>query len=190
MNDRSVGALIERVFLVAFRLSSVIAGQAWWRLFAQHVRNAKWRARLCALGQGSRVYRYVVIHGPENVSIGKRCAIAEFVHIWGGGGVTIGNNVMIASHSVITSLTHDSKARSYRDTMIRKSVMICDDAWVGAGAVILPGVRIGARAIVGAGAVVTKDVPDGWLAVGSPMRLIQRRQETLICEPSLSREFP
>ncbi|HET7696662.1 MAG TPA: hypothetical protein VFK57_13190 [Vicinamibacterales bacterium] len=47
------------------------------------------------------------------------------------------------------------------------------DVWVGGGAVILPGVRIGARSAIGAGSVVTRDVPDGVFAAGNPCRVIR-----------------
>jgi maltose O-acetyltransferase len=115
----------------------------------------------------------VVIHTPERVSIGARCAIAEFVHMWGGGGITIGNDVMIASHAVITSLTHDTRAAVYRESLIRKPVVIEDNVWIGAGAVILPGVSIGSGSVVGAGSVVTRDVPAGTVVVGVPARAIR-----------------
>jgi maltose O-acetyltransferase len=48
------------------------------------------------------------------------------------------------------------------------------DVWVGGGAIILPGVRIGARSVIGAGSVVTKDVPEGVVAVGNPCRVIRQ----------------
>jgi maltose O-acetyltransferase len=52
-------------------------------------------------------------------------------------------------------------------------VEIGSDVWVGGGAIILPGVRIGSRAVIGAGSVVTRDVPDGVFAAGNPCRVIR-----------------
>jgi acetyltransferase-like isoleucine patch superfamily enzyme len=52
-------------------------------------------------------------------------------------------------------------------------VEVGDDAWIGGNVVVLPGVRIGRGAVVGAGSVVTKDVPDYWVAVGNPARLLR-----------------
>jgi len=65
----------------------------------------KWSALLAGFGGGSQIYPYVVIHSPDKVKVGSRVSIAEFVHMWGGGGITIGDNVIIASHAVITSQT-------------------------------------------------------------------------------------
>jgi maltose O-acetyltransferase len=52
-------------------------------------------------------------------------------------------------------------------------ITIGDDVWVGGGALILAGVTIGARSVIGAGSVVTRDVPEGVLAVGNPCRVIR-----------------
>jgi maltose O-acetyltransferase len=114
-----------------------------------------------------------VIHTPEKVSIGARCAIAEFVHMWGGGGISIGDDVLIASHAVITSLTHDTRAAVYRGSLILASVIIEDNVWIGAGAVILPGVRIGTGSVIGAGSVVTRDVLARSVVVGVPARAME-----------------
>lgn len=119
------------------------------------------------------IYPHVIIHGPEQVAIGARCAIAEFVHIWGGGGITIGNDVMVASHAVITSLTHDTCAKVYRESLIARPVLIEDNVWIGAGSVILPGVRIGTGSVIGAGSVVTQDVPARTIVAGVPARALR-----------------
>jgi acetyltransferase-like isoleucine patch superfamily enzyme len=93
--------------------------------------------------------------------------------MWGKFGVTIGNDVLIAAHVVITSATHDPNSYPYSSKVIGKPVVIEDGVWIGSGAIILPGVRIGARSIIGAGAVVTKDVAAGVIAVGSPARVLR-----------------
>jgi len=58
-----------------------------------------------------------------------------------------------------------------------KPVEIGSDVWVGGGAIILPGVRIGSRAVIGAGSVVTRDVPEGVFAAGNPCRVIREITE-------------
>lgn len=58
-----------------------------------------------------------------------------------------------------TSLTHDKNAACFRETTLRAPVLIGDSVWIGADAIILPGVTVGAGGIVVAGAVVTRDVP-------------------------------
>ncbi|HUJ79555.1 MAG TPA: acyltransferase [Nitrospiria bacterium] len=138
---------------------------------------AYWRNRLGAFGDGSHIYPHVVIHAPEKVRLGSRVNIAEFVHIWGGGGVEIGNNAIIASHVVITSQTHDTHAAIYRDSQKMMPVYIGAGSWIGAGAIILPGVRIGDEAIVGAQSVVTSDVAPRSVVAGIPARKIERNGE-------------
>ncbi len=54
-----------------------------------------------------------------------------------------------------------------------KAVEIGDDVWIGGGAIICPGVRIGARSVIGAGSVVTRHIPDGVFAAGNPCRLVR-----------------
>ena len=58
-----------------------------------------------------------------------------------------------------------------------RPVKIEDGAWIGGGAIILPGVTIGRNAVIGAGAVVTKDIPANAVAVGSPARVIRYQEE-------------
>lgn len=78
------------------------------------------------------------------------------------GPVTIGSHVNLAQGITITALNHnfdDSEKRIDQQGISTKEVVLEDDIWVGANAVILPGVTIGTHAVVAAGAIVTKDVP-------------------------------
>jgi maltose O-acetyltransferase len=73
----------------------------------------------------------------------------------------------------ILTATHPLDAELRRTRELGKPVDIGSDVWVGGGALILPGVRIGSRTVIGAGSVVTRDVPDGVLAVGNPCRVVR-----------------
>lgn len=115
------------------------------------------------------------IESAEKVKIGSRVSIAAFVHIWGGGGVEIGDDTLIASHVAITSLTHDTAAALFAQSLISKPVIIGCNVWIGTHASILPGVKIGNGAIIGAGAVVTKDVSENMIVVGVPARAMRNR---------------
>lgn len=110
------------------------------------------------------------MHHPDQIAVGDECSIGEFVHMWGGGGVTIGNRVLIASHLALTSLTHDADADDFASTSIRRAIVIEDNVWIRAGARILPGVRLGEVCIIGAGAVVTADVASRTVVAGVPAR--------------------
>lgn len=87
--------------------------------------------------------------------------------------MAIGDDVLIAAHAVITSLTHDPGCYPYSSSLVAKPVIIEDGVWIGSGAIILPGIRIGARSIVGAGAVVTRDVEPGTIVAGNPARVLR-----------------
>jgi acetyltransferase-like isoleucine patch superfamily enzyme len=85
--------------------------------------------------------------------------------------ITLGEYVQIAPKAMI--FTHDSS--SSMKNPIEKEVMIKDNAYIGAGAIILAGVTVGENAIVGAGAVVTKDVEANAVVGGVPARVIGKR---------------
>ena len=120
----------------------------------------------------------ICIEGVETVKIGNCVSIAAFVHIWGQGGVEIGDYTMIASHVSITSLTHDTNATLFANSLIKKPVIIGKNVWIGSHATILPGVCIGDGAIIGAGAVVNKDVPENIIVVGVPAKPLRNRFDT------------
>ncbi|MBP5776297.1 MAG: acyltransferase [Prevotella sp.] len=93
------------------------------------------------------------------------------------GPVTIGNHVNLAQGITITALNHNfdnADKRIDEQGVSTNSVSIGDDIWIGANAVVLPGVTIGHHSVVAAGAVVTKDVPPHSLVVGVPAKVIKQ----------------
>lgn len=111
------------------------------------------------------------------IRIGRNCIIGEYSIIRGQGGVLIGDNVIIAPHVQIMAVDHvfDDPTRPILAQGLQAlGIEIADDAWIGAGAIILDGVRVGRGAVVGAGAVVTRDVPPHSVVAGVPARLLRR----------------
>ena len=93
------------------------------------------------------------------------------------GPVTIGSHVNLAQGITVTALNHnfdDTTKRIDEQGIATKPVVISDDVWIGANAVILPGVTIGRHVVVAAGAVVTKDVPDNTIVGGVPATIIKK----------------
>ena len=93
------------------------------------------------------------------------------------GPVRIGNHVNFAQGITITALNHnfeDSEKRIDEQGISTSQVVIEDDIWIGANAVVLPGVTIGHHSVVAAGAVVTKDVPPHSLVAGVPAKVIKQ----------------
>ena len=109
-------------------------------------------------GQNVSLYMPVCIDGAENVEVGNNVGIAPFVHMWGGGGIKIGNGVMIGAHTAITSQGHDHTKEVMYGTLTQNPVVIEDGAMIGTHCIILPGVTIGKGAVVGAGSVITMNV--------------------------------
>ena len=91
--------------------------------------------------------------------------------------VRIGSHTLIGPAVQIYTPLHPFEAELRRVQEFGRPVEIGDDVWVGGGAIILPGVRIGARAVIGAGSVVTRDVPEGVFAAGNPCRVIRVLEE-------------
>ena len=92
------------------------------------------------------------------------------------GPVTIGSHVNLAQNITVTALNHnfdDATRRIDQQGVSTLPVTIADDVWIGAGAVVLPGVTIGRHSVVAAGAVVTRDVPDGCVVGGVPAKIIK-----------------
>ncbi len=93
------------------------------------------------------------------------------------GPVTIGNHVNLAQGITVTALNHNFENVELRideQGVSTNPVAIADDVWIGANAVVLPGVSIGSHSVVAAGAVVTKDVPAHSLVAGVPAKIIRK----------------
>lgn len=112
------------------------------------------------------------------IEAGKNLNVNRGVHIYGRGGIKFGDYVLIGPNVVITSSQH---RYTIKNTPIlfqgheKKAVVIGNDVWIGANAVILPGVTIGDGAIIGAGAVVTADIEPYAIVGGVPARKIGER---------------
>ena len=91
--------------------------------------------------------------------------------------VTIGDYTLFGPAVQIYTATHPMNAELRRKQEFAKPIEIGSDVWVGGGAVICPGTKIGSRSVIGAGSVVTRDVPDGVFAAGNPCRVIREITE-------------
>ena len=128
------------------------------------------------LGRKSVIESYCCINNAVgDVTIGDHTRVG--IHCTVIGPVCIGNNVNLAQGITVTALNHnfeDSTRKIDEQGISTKPVMIGDDVWIGANAVILPGVTIGRHVVVAAGAVVTKNVPDYSVVGGVPAKVIKQ----------------
>lgn len=120
--------------------------------------------------------REVIIESPHNISIGDNVGINARCWISGGGGLDIEDNVLIGPgvHIITSNHNYGEHGKSIREQgHTHKPVRIENNAWIGAGTIILPGVTIGMRAVVGAGSIVTKSLEANGVYVGNPASKIK-----------------
>ena len=118
----------------------------------------------------------VRIFFPKNLTVGRLSSILYGTVIEARATITIGAMVTIGPHVFITTGNHQTSNL----TPYSKAIEIGDGVFVGARAVILPGIKIGEHSIVGAGAVVAKDVPPYAIVAGNPAKIIGTRNPTEI----------
>lgn len=131
------------------------------------------------IGHNVHIYPGVRIFVPRGLTIGNNVSISSYVVITTAGTVRIGNNVLIGYDAKILSANHripEGRGIIFGAGHDCKPVIIEDEVWIGANAVVLPGVRIGRGAVVAAGAVVTKDVAPFTIVGGIPAKLIRERE--------------
>ena len=114
----------------------------------------------------------------SNITLGDRVFFNFNCVVLDAAPVLIGSGVLFGPAVQIYAATHPLSAAGRRTGLeAGRPVEIGDDVWVGGGAIICPGVRVGARSVIGAGSVVTRDIPEGVLAAGNPCRVIRAAEE-------------
>ncbi|RYG12561.1 MAG: sugar O-acetyltransferase [Burkholderiales bacterium] len=110
----------------------------------------------------------------SNITLGDRVFMNFNCVILDVAPVRIGSGVLLGPAVQIYAATHPMDAAERRGGLESgKPVEIGDEVWIGGGAIICPGVRIGARSVIGAGSVVTHDIPEDVFAAGNPCRVIR-----------------
>lgn len=144
--------------------------------FKSHV----YKKKFLQCGNNLKIFGKINVHNPYLISLGNNVNINSNVSLLARGKIKIGNNVTLSLDSKVITTGYDTS--NWENDALNKrvhknnDVFINDGAWVGAGAIILPGVNIkGKGVIVGAGAVVTKDINEDFVLVaGNPARVIKR----------------
>lgn len=166
--------------------------------------NSMWKRKFASFGSDSTICYPAILQGVKDIYIGNRttihancrmqnyyedgnnpsihignhCYIGYYFSILNASSVTLGDDVLIASHVLISSENHgvnpESEIPYMNQSLISKAVSIGDGCWIGENVCILPGVSIGKKCIIGAGSIVTKSIPDYCTAVGNPARVIKK----------------
>ena len=170
--------MISKIKLIIYQYLQAFVGSIPDIFIGVRIRRFFYKCYLKKCGKNFSVYRNVHFEVPENIIIGNNSGFNMNCWVSGGGGLTIGNDVLIGPNVIIHSANHnfsriDKPIRLQGHTF--KSVIIYDDVWIGAGAIILPGVIIQRGAIIAAGSVVTKEVPQYAIVAGVPAKIIKYR---------------
>ena len=148
-----------------------------------------WSKGELRLAAGSQVeYGTIIAIGDEHngygaLSVGEKSWIGPYnnIRLAGGTSITIGRGCLVSQFCTIVSANHDVsrsvRMGEARPDASKSSIVIGDDVWIGAGAIVLPGVTIADGAVIAAGAVVTHPVGAFEIRAGNPARIIGERPE-------------
>ncbi len=125
--------------------------------------------------------RSVHVHGnftavnPRNIRLGANVAINHGVFLLGHTSITIENDVVLSARCMLIDggLALDESMPMVDRAHAGAPIILEEGAWIGAGAILLPGITIGRNSVVGAGSVVTRDVPPNSVVAGNPARLVR-----------------
>ncbi|WAL80253.1 acyltransferase [Shewanella sp. DAU305] len=159
------------------KLMGLFSGNVSFYKFLAPLSKIFWRLSLGSIGPNSRIMAQVEILEPQHVNIGANVYIGKRVSMYGGGGIFIGDNVLIAMDCILLTRNHKFSKSKLINTQgyTYKKIVIDSDVWLGARVTILPGVVVGQGAIIAAGAVVNKNVAPYSIVAGVPAKVIGNR---------------
>lgn len=108
----------------------------------------------------------------RNIRLGKNVFINTGCTFMDRGGITLGDEVFLGPNVSLITTNHQIPP-ALRRTTVSRPITLGRRVWIGAGALILPGVTVGENSIIGGGAVVTHDIPANAIAVGNPARVLR-----------------
>jgi acetyltransferase-like isoleucine patch superfamily enzyme len=148
------------------------------KIYPNVVLNTEYGGTITIGAKSELLHGVILMTYGGNIIIGNKCSINPYTILYGHGNLTIGNNVLIAGHTLIIPANHiytDINKPINVQGLTMKGIIIEDDVWIGSGCRILDGVTIGKGAIVAAGAVVNKTVEPYTIVGGIPAKLIKNR---------------
>ena len=129
---------------------------------------------LGAQGKGAYVEAPVHVDYGFNITVGDNFYCNFNCILLDCAKITVGNNVFLAPGVQLLTATHPVNAVERRSVEFALPVTIGDDVWIGANALVLPGVTVGSRVVIAAGAVVNKNVPSDVVVAGVPAKVVKR----------------
>lgn len=124
----------------------------------------------------NEMYPGAYVHGnKELLKVGERVSFGGNVMIFVNASIEIGEDSMIANGVKLITSTHDYNNNPTWKQRIDRPIKIGANVWIGANAIILPGIKIGNHAVIGAGSVVTKHVSEKMIVAGNPAKFLKYR---------------
>lgn len=142
--------------------------------FTRLMRNSLLRIFGAHIEDGSTFHSSARIWQPWNLTMGRQSAIGDRVDCYSVDKITIGNQVTISQDVYLCTASHDIASPIME--LKTAPIVIKDQAWICARAIIMPGITIGEGAVVAAGSVVTKDVEPWTVVGGNPTKFIKNRE--------------
>ena len=153
----------------------------FFSLFAYYIINYVRGQKIASIGKKTKVHPTVILRQSERISIGENCLINHNNVLQAGkkeGRIIIGNYVHTGANVMMFAFNHghdklnlETLNQNYYDG----DIIINDDVWIGAGSIILPGVKIGKGVIIAANSVINKDIESFTVVGGVPAKLLSRR---------------
>jgi len=129
---------------------------------------------LGGIGEGTEIRPPLYVDYGAHLRIGARSFANFGLVALDVASITIGDDVQIGPNVQLLTPTHPVEPEPRRQKWeAAQPIVIGDNVWLGGGAIVLPGVTIGANTVVGAGSVVTRDLPADVVAVGNPARVVR-----------------
>lgn len=169
----------KEILCAAFSLDGI---KYWLSLWAYIMINIVVGRRKAKIGTNTKVHPTALLRQGERIEIGNNCLINHNNVFQAGkesGRIRLGNYVHTGANVMIFAFNHsidDTDTPSILQDYYDADVTIEDDVWIGAGTVILAGVRIGKGCVIGSNSVVTKDIPPYSIVAGVPAKVIRSRK--------------
>ena len=164
------------------KIARVVWGICWFLIFrwmptgfrlSRYVRIGLLKLFGAQIGHRSTVHGSAKVWQPWKLKMGRQSTIGSRVDCYAVDEIIIGDQVTVSQDVFLCTASHDITSPTMELTTA--SIVLEDQSWIGARAIILPGVRIGEGAVVGAGAVVAKDVEAWSVVCGNPAREVGTR---------------
>lgn len=144
------------------------------RIPSWYVRKFFYKLLGMKIGAGSRVGINTIVVEPQNIVIGERTIINEFCYLDGRGGIVIGDDTSISIQTMFSTGTHNMRSGDF--AYESGEIMVGNNVWIGARAVILNDTVIENEAVIGAGCVFKGNAAKKDVFVGNPARKVKERE--------------